>query len=150
MSNFSSKYYNTLDPKGRIMIPAPFREILSSSKSTKLMITNDAFDRCLCAYPIEEWVKLVNRVKEKPQTMDSVKYFMFRVVGSAFECELDKQGRVLIPSALRVDAGLNSEVVVMGQGSKIVIWDKNEHDSVYDPAKIDKEKFKEELSDLGI
>ena len=150
MSGFSGTYYNTLDPKGRIIIPAPFREILSSSKNTKLIIANDAFDRCLCAYPVEEWIRLVDMVKEKPQTMDSVKYYMRRVVGSAVECELDKQGRILVPSALRADAGLNSEVAVMGQVNRIEVWDKSEFEGVADPTKIDKDKFKEELSDLGI
>lgn len=150
LSSFLGKYYNTLDPKGRIIIPAPFREILSSTKNTKLIIANDAFDRCLCAYPVEEWGKLVDRVKEKPQTMDSVKYFMRRVVGSAVECELDKQGRIQIPSALRVDAGLSSEVVVMGQGNRIEIWEKNALEVVADPTKIDTKAFKEELSGLGI
>ncbi|MDO8281918.1 MAG: division/cell wall cluster transcriptional repressor MraZ [Thermodesulfovibrionia bacterium] len=150
MSSFLGKYYNTLDPKGRIIIPAPFREILSSAKNTKLIIANDAFDHCLCAYPVEEWGNLVGRVKDKPQTMDSVKYFMRRVVGSAVECELDKQGRIQIPSALRVDAGLSSEVVVMGQGNKIEIWEKNALEVVADPTKIDKNAFKKELSDLGI
>jgi MraZ protein len=150
VSSFLGKYYNTLDPKGRVIIPAPFREILSSSKNTKLIIANDVFDRCLCAYPVEEWTRLVDMVKEKPQTMDSVKYFMRRVVGSAVECELDKQGRILVPSALRTDAGLNSEVAVMGQGNRIEVWDKSELEGVADPTKIDKEKFKEELSGLGI
>jgi MraZ protein len=150
VSGFLGKYYNTLDPKGRIIIPAPFREILSSTKNTKLIIANDAFDRCLCAYPVEEWVRLVDRVKDKPQTLDSVKYFMRRVVGSAVECELDKQGRILVPAALRTDAGLNSEVVVMGQGSRIEIWDRSGLEDVADPTKIDKEAFKNELSGLGI
>ncbi|MBI4843330.1 MAG: division/cell wall cluster transcriptional repressor MraZ [Nitrospirae bacterium] len=150
MSGFLGKYYNTLDSKGRIMIPASFREILSSSKNTKLIIANDAFDHCLCAYPVEEWGRLVDKVKDKPQTLDSVKYYMRRVVGSAVECEIDKQGRLLVPSALRVDAGLNSEVVVMGQGNRIEIWDKNALTDVADPSKIDKNKFKSELSDLGI
>ncbi len=153
MSGFLGKHYNTLDPKGRIIIPAPFREILSSTKNTKLIIANDAFDQCLCAYPVEEWTRLVDRVKDKPQTMDSVKYFMRRVVGSAVECEFDKQGRILVPSALRTDAGLDgevTEVVVLGQDTRIEIWDRNGLEEVADPTKINKDVFKDELSGLGI
>jgi len=150
VSGFLGKYYNTLDPKGRIIIPAPFREILASTKNTKLIIANDAFDHCLCAYPVEEWVRLVDRVKDQPQTDDAVKYYMRRVVGSAVECELDKQGRILVPSALRTDAGLNSEVVVMGQGNRIEVWDRNGLEEVADPTKIDRDAFKEKLSGLGI
>ncbi len=150
MPGFTGKHYNGLDPKGRLIVPAPFREILSSSLSSKLIFANEVFDRCLCAYPVDEWNGLLDMIKGKPQTSDAVKYFMRRVIGSAVECEIDKQGRVLISSALRVDAGLNSEVVLIGLGNRIEIWDKNEFEGVADPTKIDKEAFKEEFSNLGL
>lgn len=150
MPGFSGKYYYTLDLKGRIIIPAPFREILSSNYSLRLIFTNDAFDRCLCAYPVDEWNKLMEKVKEKPQASDALRYFMRRVIGSAIEGEIDKQGRVLIPSALRVDAGLNGEVVMVGQGNRIEVWDRKEFESVADPSKIDRRAIMAELSGLGL
>ena len=150
MSAFSGKYYYSLDQKGRIIIPASFREILSSNYTSKLLLTNDVFDRCLCAYPVDEWTLLINKIKGMPQTLDSVRYFMRRVIGSAVECEIDRQGRVLIPSSLRTDGGLNSEVAIMGQGNRIEIWDKNELENVADPSKIDRASFMEQLSNLGL
>ncbi len=150
MAEFSGKHYNSLDPKGRLIVPAPFREILSSNHSSKLIIANEVFDRCLCAYPVDEWQKLIDKVNQMPQTSDAVKYFMRRVIGSAVECEIDKQGRVLVSSALRVDAGLNNEVVLLGLGNRIEIWDKNEFEGMADPLKIDKKAFKEEFSNLGL
>jgi MraZ protein len=150
VSGFSGKHYNSLDPKGRLIVPAPFREILSSNHSSKLIITNEVFDRCLCAYPVDEWQKLIEKVNQMPQTSDAVKYFTRRVVGSAAECEIDKQGRVLVSSALRIDAGLNSEVVLIGIGNRIEIWDKNEFEGVADPSKIDRKAFKEEFANLGL
>jgi MraZ protein len=150
VSAFSGKYYYSLDQKGRIIIPAPFREILSSNYTSKLLLTNDVFDRCLCAYPVDEWTLLINKIKGMPQTLDSVRYFMRRVIGSAVECEIDRQGRVLIPSSLRTDGGLNSEVAIMGQGNRIEIWDKEELENVADPSKIDRESFMEQLSNLGL
>jgi len=147
---FSGKYYYTLDQKGRVIIPAPFREILSSNYTSKLIFANDVFDRCLNAYPVDEWNILMEKVKGMPQTLDSVRYFMRRVIGSAVECEVDKQGRVLIPSALRIDGGLNSEVVLLGQGNRIEIWDKDELDNVADPSKIDRKAYMEQLSNLGL
>ncbi|GAB4541528.1 MAG: division/cell wall cluster transcriptional repressor MraZ [Thermodesulfovibrionia bacterium] len=150
MPGFSGRYYYTLDQKGRVIIPAPFREILSSNYTTKLIFTNDAFDRCLNAYPVDEWNILMDKVKGLPQTLDSVRYFMRRVIGSAIECEIDKQGRVLIPSALRSDAGLNNDVVLLGQGDRIVIWDKKELEGVDDPSKIDRKAYMEQLSNLGL
>lgn len=150
MSGFSGKHYNNLDPKGRLIVPAPFREILSSNHSSKLIITNEVFDRCLCAYPADEWKKLIDKVNQLPQTSDAVKYYMRRVIGSAVECEIDKQGRVLISSALRTDAGLNSEAVIIGLGTRIEVWDKNEFEGVADPSKIDRKAFKEEFANLGL
>ncbi|MBI4654143.1 MAG: division/cell wall cluster transcriptional repressor MraZ [Nitrospirae bacterium] len=150
MPGFYGKHYYSLDPKGRIIIPAPFREILSSNYNLKLIFVNDAFDNCVCAYPVEEWNKLMERIKEKPQTLEAVRYYMRRVVGSAIECEIDKQGRVLIPSALRADAGLEGEIVIVGQGNRIEIWDRNELGSVADPSKIDRRAIMEQLSNLGL
>jgi MraZ protein len=133
-----------------LIIPAPFREILSSSLSSKIIITNEVFDRCLCAYPTDEWQKLLDKAYRMPQTSDAVKYFMRRVIGSAVECELDRQGRALLAPALRTDAGLDGEVVLLGLGNRIEIWDKKELDDMADPSKVDRKSFKEEFSNLGL
>ena len=150
MSGFSGKYYYTLDPKGRIIIPAPFREIISSNYSPILVFVNDAFDNCLNAFPAEEWNRHIEKVRALPRSKEAVSYYMKRVVGSATECEMDKQGRVLIPSSLREDAGLNSEVVIVGQIDRISIWDKKEWSSVTDPSKIDRKGYMDDLSGLGV
>jgi MraZ protein len=147
---FSGKHYKSLDSKGRLIIPAPFREILSSNHSSKLIITLDAFDPCICAYPATEWQKLVDTASRLPQTDDSVKFYMRRVVGSAVECEIDKQGRVLVSPALRVDAGLDGEVVILGLGTKLEIWDRSRHEDFADPARIDLPAFKERLAGFGL
>ena len=139
-----------MDVKGRLIIPAPFREILSSNHSSKLIITNEVFDKCLCAYAVDEWQQLIDRVNQLPQTSDAVKYYMRRVIGSAVQSEIDKQGRVLVSPALRVDSGLNGEVVLLGLGNRIEIWDKTELERVADPSKIDTKAFKEEFANLGL
>jgi len=148
--DFSGKHYKSLDAKGRIIIPAPFREILSSKHSSKLIITNEVFDKCLCAYTSDIWQQLVDRVNGLPQTSDAVKYYMRRVIGSAVESEIDRQGRMLLTPALRLDSGLNGDVVLLGLGNRIEIWDKTELEGVADPSKIDAEAFKSEFSKLGL
>jgi len=147
---FSGKHNNSLDPKGRLIIPAMFRENLASYDSATLVVTNDVFDKCLCAYPLVEWKNLVDKVKALPQTSDAVKYYMRRVIGSATKCGMDKQGRILISAALRKDAGLNNEIVLLGLGDRIEIWDNEEFESVAGPSKADKEAFKEEFNQLGL
>lgn len=150
MPAFSGKYYYSLDSKGRIIIPAPFREIISSNYSPKLYVVNAAFDRCLHMYPQEEWSRLEERVRLLPKMQEEVRFFMRRVIASAQVVDLDKQGRILVPAAHREDAGLNSEIVIVGQIEKIELWDRKEWNAVVDPSKIDKKAVEEKLSSYGI
>jgi MraZ protein len=147
---FSGKYYYTLDPKGRIIVPAPFREIISSNYNPKLYIVNAAFDKCLLIYPQEEWNRLEEKVRQLPKMQEEVRFFMRRVIASAQEVELDKQGRILIPATLREDAGLGSDIVVVGQIEKIELWDRKEWDIVVDPARIDRKDAEEKLAAYGL
>lgn len=150
MPSFSGKYYYTVDPKGRIIIPAPFREIITSNYSTKLYVTNAPFERCLSIYPVEEWNKLQEQVRTKPRSDEAIRFFMRRVIASAVEVEMDKQGRILIPAALREDANINGDVVIAGQVEKIELWDRDEWNTLLDTAKIDRKSLEEKLTTYGI
>lgn len=147
--SFSGKYYYTVDLKGRIIIPAPFREIITNHYSTKLFITNAPLDECLRIYPAEEWNRLNDKVRTKPSSDKYVQFFLRRVVASAVEIELDKQGRILIPVALREDAKISSNIAIVGQVDRIDIWDRNEWDKLVDLSRIDKESMQEGLAALG-
>jgi MraZ protein len=150
MPAFSGKYYYTIDPKGRVIIPSPFREIIFTNYSTKLYITNDVFDKCLHIYPQEEWSKLEEKVRPLPKSNGAIKFFMRRVIASAQEVELDKQGRILVPAAHREDAVLNTDIVIVGQIDKIELWDRREWDAVNDPSRVDKKVMAEELAEYGL
>lgn len=150
MPAFSGKYYYNVDPKGRIIVPAPFREIISSNYSSKLFITNAPFDRCLYIYPLEEWNRLHEQVRTKPRSDEAIRFFLRRVIASAVEVEMDKQGRILIPAALREDAHVNTNVVLAGQIERIELWDRDEWDSLFDPARIDKKSIEEKLTSYGL
>jgi len=147
---FSGKYYYSLDPKGRLIIPAPFREIISSNYNPKLYIVNAAFDNCLHIYPQEEWQKLEEKVRQLPGMDEAVKYFKRRVIASAQEVELDKQGRILVPSSLREDAGLNSEIAIVGQLDRIDLWDRKEWNLVADPSRVDRKAVEARLTEFGL
>jgi len=149
MPAFSGKFYYTVDPKGRIIIPAPFRDIITSHYSTKLFITNAPVDQCLRIYPAEEWNKLQDKVRTKPSSDRHVKFFMRRVIGSAVETDIDRQGRILIPASLREDSNINSNIVIVGQVDRIELWDRGEWDRLVDLAQIDKEAMEEGLAALG-
>lgn len=150
MPAFSGRHYYTVDEKGRLMIPASFREILSTQYGSRLCITNAAFDRCLHIYPHEEWLKLEEKVRGLPKMLEEVRFFMRRVIASAQECSFDKQGRLLIPAAHREDAGINGDVVIVGQIEKIEVWDRKEWDSIVDPTKIDRKAAEERLAAYGL
>ncbi len=149
MPSFSGTYYFTVDTKGRIIIPAPFREIISTNYSTKLYITNAPVDQCIRIYPLEEWSKLQDKVRTKPSSDKYIKFFMRRVIGSAVEIDLDRQGRILIPAALRENAKINGNVVIVGQTERLELWDRDEWDRLVDLSKIDKESMEEGLADFG-
>jgi MraZ protein len=148
--SFSGKYYYTVDPKGRIIIPAPFREIIASNYSSKLYITNAPFDKCLFIYPMEEWNKLQEQIRTKPKSDEAIRFFLRRVIASATETEMDRQGRILVPIALREDASINSNVVMAGQIERIELWDRSEWDVLFDPAKVDRKAIEEKLTSYGL
>jgi len=150
MPAFSGKYYYTIDPKGRIIIPAPFREIISSNYNPKLYIVNAAFDKCLHIYPQEEWNRLEEKVRQLPKMQEEVRFFMRRVIASAQETEIDRQGRILVPAAHREDAGLKSDIVIVGQIEKVELWDRKEWDAVVDISKIDRKAVEEKLAAYGL
>ena len=150
MPAFTGKYYYTVDPKGRIIIPSPLRKIIFDHYNTKLFAANALFDRCLHIYPQEEWSRLEEKVRPLPKSQEEVKFFMRRVIASAQEVELDKQGRILVPAAHRQDAGLNTDIVIVGQIDKIELWDRKEWDAVNDPSRLDKKVVAEKLAAYGL
>jgi len=151
MTSFLGKYYYTLDPKGRLMVPAPLREVIFSKYSnTKLYITNAVVDKCLHIYPFEEWSRLEEKIRQLPKMNEAVKLYMRRVVASAMECDIDKQGRILVPYEQRQDAGIVSDVAVVGQIDKIEIWDKAQWDAVTDLQKFDVKAIEAELAGFGL
>lgn len=149
MSNFSGKYYYSVDPKGRVMIPAPLREIISANYGDKLYVTIAPADRCVQIYPQEEWNTLMEKVRGLAQSNKAVKRFRRTVIGSAVEVGMDKQGRVQLPVSLREDTGIKGEIVVVGQLDKIEIWDRAEWDNATGGTGGD-ESYESELGALGI
>lgn len=153
MSGFSGIgiHYYAVDEKGRLMIPAPFREIISKlNYSTKLYITRALFDPCLVIYPFEEWSKLEEKVRTQPRMDKDVRLFNRCVIASAQECSIDKQGRILIPPVLREYAGINGEVAVVGQVDVIELWNKKEWNNATDITSIDREATEGRLVTLGL
>ncbi len=150
MASFLGKFYYTLDPKGRLIVPAPLRDVMAQYSDTRIYITNAPFDKCLHIYPLEEWNRLEEKIRALPKTDSAVKFYLRRVVASAEECGMDKQGRLMVPYELRQDAGISGDVVIVGQLDKIEIWDRAEWDAVTDPGKIDAKAYEATLAGYGL
>ncbi len=119
---FRSRYEHTIDAKGRLSIPARFREILAERYDERLVLTN--FDRCLVAYPYAEWQVIEEKLASLSMVSPEVTAFTRFFISGATECEIDKLGRILIPQVLREYAKLEKDVVVAGQLKKFEIWSK--------------------------
>ncbi|MDY7031621.1 MAG: division/cell wall cluster transcriptional repressor MraZ [Thermodesulfobacteriota bacterium] len=119
---FRGRYEHTIDLKGRVSLPARFREVLKDKYDDQLIITN--FDDCLVAYPDEEWRVIEDKVSSLSMVKKEVKSFQRFFISGATECSIDKQGRILIPSGLRKYAKLEKDIVFAGLTKKIEIWSK--------------------------
>ena len=139
---FKGEYSHSVDAKGRIIMPAKFREILGEE-----FVVTKGLDGCLFVYPNKEWENIENKFREIPlTTKDARKFSRFFFAGAA-DCEVDRQGRVLIPSVLREFAGLNKEVVLVGVLNRIEIWSKERwQENEYD----DMDEIAENMEGLGI
>ena len=135
-------YEHGLDAKGRVIIPAKLREDLGES-----FVVTLGLDGCLFAYPMNEWEGFIEILKELPGTKEA-RMLQRHFLANAAPCELDKQGRALIPAKLREYAGLAKETVFVGGLSKIEIWSKERWDENDDYDNID--DIAEHMSEFGL
>ena len=126
--SFMGTYQNNVDPKGRVSIPVKYRDALGE----RFFVTK-GFGSCIDIYTVDEWEKFAEKLHKLSVTKRDMRDFVRFIFGNATEVELDKQGRILLPSMLRETVGIEKEVIVMGVGNKVEIWDKakwEEHQQV--------------------
>ena len=116
-----------LDVKGRLAIPARHRDVLLDRCAGHLVITADA-EKCLLVYPLPDW-ELIQQKLEAVSNLDPrVRELQRRLIGLAVDVDMDGAGRLLIPPALREYAGLDKAAVLVGQGKKLELWNKDNWD----------------------
>jgi MraZ protein len=145
---FRGRFEHIVDSKGRVSIPARFRELLAEKYDDRLILTN--FDRCLVAYPYEEWRVLEERVGSLSMVKKEVKAFQRFFISGATECPIDKLGRILVPPTLRDYAQLGRNVVFAGMLRKFEIWSKERWLEEIKRSEVDFEGMGEALAGLGI
>lgn len=145
---FRGWHDHTIDHKGRISIPSKFRETLEDHFSPQLVIT--FFEKCLVAYPQEEWQHLERKVSSLPQLKPQVRHFERYFISGAIHCEVDKQGRILIPPILREYAEIEKDVVFVGMLKKIEIWSKPKWKEAFEESKKQFSQSGDILAELGL
>ncbi|MBI5494245.1 MAG: division/cell wall cluster transcriptional repressor MraZ [Deltaproteobacteria bacterium] len=118
---FRGNHECQVDEKGRVPFPARFREVLSQAGQNVLVLTR-GFSPCIHAFPLKEWLKLEERLGQMPVFDPNVQRMRRLLLGECAECELDKQGRILVPPRLRDYAGVGKDAVFVGQMQTVEIW----------------------------
>ena len=137
------EYEHTLDAKGRISMPAKLRKDMGET-----FIVTKGLDGCLFAFSQAEWLNFEEKLKALPLSDKNARNFVRFFLAGATECEIDKQGRFLIPSNLRIAASLEKEAIIIGVGTRLEIWNKtiwNEKDN-----EISADEIAENMTMLGI
>lgn len=140
---FMGEYSHNIDAKGRMIVPSKFREQLGDE-----FVVTKGLDGCLFVYPNEEWQNIEEKFRNVPLTSKDARKFSRFFFAGATTCEVDKQGRILLPANLREYAGIDKEVVSVGVFSRVEIWSKDRYleNSDFD----DMDEIAEHMAELGI
>lgn len=139
------EYAHTLDAKGRLAIPAKFRDKLSAGA-----IITRGLDNCLFVFTREEWGKLADKIIALPLAQANSRAFTRLMLAGAMDAELDRQGRMLIPDYLRKYAELKREAVIAGLMNRIEIWDSAVWNKYKERTESASDEIAEKLGELGI
>ena len=147
---FRGSSFHNIDPKGRVIIPARFRDVIKASGIDGVMITR--MDHCLFAYTFDNWGELEQRILHLPKKSEVMRRLQRFFIGAAHDCKCDAQGRVLIPPLLKQYAGLEKEIVLVGVPGHFEIWSRerwNREDELMDKDMVD-DQVRQEITDLGL
>ena len=140
---FMGEFYHTIDTKGRLIVPQKYREQLGDS-----FTVTKGLDGCLFVFPKEEWNLFEEKLYRLPLTNKNARQFTRFIVSGASVCELDKQGRILLPQNLREYAHLEKDVVLAGNLNRVEIWDRAHWDE--NNAVGDMDDIAEQMAELGL
>ncbi len=147
---FRGSSFHTIDSKGRIIIPARFRDVIKADGSYGVMLSR--MDGALIAYPYDEWRKIENRILSLAEKSESMRRFRRVFIGGSFECPCDKQDRVLIPQNLREYAGFEKDIVLVGVLDHFEIWSRDSwnRENMDLEKDMKKEDVRNEIAKLGL
>jgi MraZ protein len=142
---FIGEHSHTIDNKGRLSIPAKYRESLSEG-----VVVTRGLDHCLFLYTRTEWEKIAKRLSELPISQKSSRAFSRLMLAGAWDAELDSQGRVIIPQYLRDYAGVSKHVIVAGLYNRVEIWHEDAWQDYKQKTEANSDEIAEGMAELGI
>lgn len=142
---FLGEYQHLVDQKGRVILPAKFREELADG-----LVVTKGLEECLFVYTLSEWAKQEAKINEMSLMNQSGRAFKRTFFSGASKATPDKQGRFVVPQNLRDFASLNKDIVIIGTGDYVEIWDKDKWAKYSAEAEAAYSEIAEKLSGLGI
>jgi MraZ protein len=142
---FIGEYQHNMDAKGRVAVPAKFRNKLSGGA-----IVTRGLDKCLFLFSVEEWEKLAEKIISLPLTQSNSRAFSRLMLAGAADCEIDAQGRILVPDYLRKYANIEKEVIIAGLYNRAEIWDMNQWNKYKTETEARSEEIAERMEGLGL
>lgn len=137
------EYYHNLDAKGRVSIPAKFRDDLGGT-----FVLSRGLDNCLYAYSTKEWEGFQNELLSlRGADAQRIRRFFF---SGASECEIDAQGRAVIPPSFRAYAGLKKELVILGVSNRAEIWDREKWENYISSSSFESDEIAKAMEKLGL
>ena len=124
MFRFRGRFPHTIDDKGRLSIPARFREVLARQEERLLFLIES--DDCITAFPEQEWQQIEAKILEKGSMRAEAREFLRTVYSGAVETEVDGSGRILIPQAFREAVGLSRDAMIVGVMNRFEIWNRDQ------------------------
>jgi len=145
MQMFIGEYRHTIDEKGRLAIPAKFRQLLKDGA-----VVTKGLDSCLFLYTKEEWKKLADKLSALPISKSNSRAFARLMLAGAMDIEVDKQGRAMIPEYLRIFARMKKRVVVAGLYNRLELWDEKQWEKYKKGTESKSNDIAEELGELAV
>jgi len=148
---FRGSSFHTIDTKGRIIIPSRFRELIIENGGEGLILSK--IDGMLVAYPYDIWSEIEKKILTRTDKTDALRRLKRFFIGSASDCPIDKQGRVLVPPSLRQYSGLGKDIVLVGVLDHFEIWSRENWDvesRKFEEEDMNNEEVRNEIASIGL
>jgi MraZ protein len=146
---FRGQFLHSIDAKGRVSLPARFRDLIAAGSDQRVVLSPSPFDPCLRVYPMPAWERFELRLSGLSSVQAQTMKFR-RMLSGAVDCEIDRAGRVLVPENLRERAHLEKEALCVGMGEFVELWSKRDFDDSLEMNADEMRELRVAMEQLGL